>query len=577
MSSGSASADDPAQGALRHHTAGDPFQSWCDESAWYPDPVRENSLKLLLHLAPYSDLLLVTGDEGSGRSLFLSRFVASAGDTWRILALPGGPVLDDAMLLESLDQELSVRPDGGEAGRDERLRRLRRSLFVLRRGALLPVLVLDDAHLLPQSAFDLLLELTEPREDGEKPIAVVLAGEAAALGSRIQAAGSRLQDRVAHVFELQSFTEAGTDAYIRHRLALAGQESGGTFTPAVVRFIHTAARGLPGRINEFARVVLEEGQRKRRKADVAVPAPASSVAVGIGADAGILLRYGLAALVLALGAIVFVYRDEVLSLMRSTGDDIGSVATEGVRELSDSADVFLSADAQDSGEFSDLIESEDIFSEDTTRVRSRDATDTSAFPEVSTETRELTDQEDIFLKPPEPARESAGSEAGVAVPAPASAGARDSAPVERIGQAIAQAIVQPGEPGSTPVPGPDSAAAPDPDPDPALEREADSAPGPAPRREAWLLEQAPDAWTVQLFASREERVLSLMAEHGLDADAAVFRARAGDPPLYALIWGVFPSRAEAIRAMEGDLARITGLQPWVRSLADVQTAIRGQQ
>lgn len=562
MSSGSASADDPGQGALRHRTAGDPFQSWCDESAWYPDPARENSLKLLLHLAPYSDLLLVTGDEGSGRSLFLSKFVASAGDTWRILALPGGPALDELMLLESLDQELSVRPDGGEADRDERLRRLRRSLFVLRRGALLPVLVLDDAHLLPQSAFDLLLELTEPREDGEKPIAVVLAGEAAALGSRIEAAGTRLSERVAHAFELQPFTEAGTDAYIRHRLALAGMEPGTTFTPAVVRFIHTAARGLPGRINEFARVVLEEGQRKRRKAEVAAPA-SSSAAAGIGAEAGILLRYGLAALVLALGAIVFVYRDEVFSLLRSADNDAGFAAMESGREAIESDDIFPETDARNPGESRDVIESKDFFSVDTTESRSHDIADASESVKELAEIGELTDSEDIYFESPEPVRESLGSEPGAAIPAPASAAEPDTTPVERIAQAD--------ESGSTPDP------TPAPGPDPAVEREADLASGPAPRREAWLLEQAPDAWTVQLFASREERVLSLMAEHGLDAQAAVFRARAGDPPLYALVWGVFPSRAEATRAMEGDLARITGLQPWVRSLADVQTAIRGQQ
>lgn len=566
MSSGSASTDDfaqvPGQGALRHRTAGgDPFQSWCDESAWYPDPARENSLKLLLHLAPYSDLLLVTGDEGSGRSLFLSKFVASAGDTWRILALPGGPALDDAMLLESLDQELSVRPDGGEADRDERLRRLRRSLFVLRRGALLPVLVLDDAHLLPQSAFDLLLELTEPREDGEKPIAVVLAGESAALGARIEAAGARLLERVAHVFELQPLTEAGTDSYIRHRLALAGVEPSTTFTPAVVRFIHTAARGLPGRINEFARVVLEEGQRKRRKADVAAPTSASSAA-GIGADAGILLRYGLAALVLALAAIVFVYRDEVSSLMRSAGNDSELVATDGIREPIELNVVFSDSNSWGSDDVRDLIESEDIFSENVMEIRAGDTMDASVFIGEPTGVGELADSKDIYFEVAGSTPASDESEPRVGTPAPASAEARDNASAELIAQA-GEASLAP----SPDAPIPDSAADPETDPDPA----------PVPRREAWLLEQAPDAWTVQLFASREERVLSLMAEHGLDAEAAVFRARAGDPPLYALIWGVFPSRAEATRAMEGELARITGLQPWVRSLADVQAAIRGQE
>src|SRR5690554_3331284 len=108
MTSASASADD-GQAVFSHRMDGDPFQPWCDEASWYPDTARENSLKLLLHLAPYSDLLLVTGESGVGKSLFIKKFIAGAGDAWRMLFLPGGPALDDATLLHSLDQEFSVR------------------------------------------------------------------------------------------------------------------------------------------------------------------------------------------------------------------------------------------------------------------------------------------------------------------------------------------------------------------------------------------------------------------------------------------------------------------------------------
>jgi septal ring-binding cell division protein DamX len=97
-----------------------------------------------------------------------------------------------------------------------------------------------------------------------------------------------------------------------------------------------------------------------------------------------------------------------------------------------------------------------------------------------------------------------------------------------------------------------------------------------PRREGWLLAQAPDAWTVQLFASREERLLALIEEHQLEAEAAVFKVRGGDPPLYALVWGSFATRAEANQALEGDLARIPGIKPWVRSLGDIQAVIAAQ-
>lgn len=538
MTSASASADG-GRAALPYRLAGDPFQPWCDENAWYPDPARENSLKLLLHLAPYSDLLLVTGASGSGKSLFIKKFLAEAGDAWRILCLPGGLALDDIALLEALDQELSVRTEG-DADRAERLRRLRRSLFVLRRGALLPILVVDDAHLLPPPAFDFLVELTEPREDGEKPIAVLLAGEGEALAARIEGAGERLQARVAHVFQLQPLGEAGTDAYIRHRLGLAGMQASDAFTPAVIRFIHTASRGLPGRINEFARVVLEEKQRKSRKTGH------DAVDAGAGSDAGILLRYGLAALVVALAGLAFIYRDELPSL-------VGDRATE----ISIESDAAAAGAAEGAAESPSglLLDWEPVDNEDTFSG-ALDAPDPGAIAEdrgAPPDDGSMPGVEDpIALVDAELATtERQGEEAPVAaiaapaLPADSGTVASEPASVEEEPSGVA------GPPAVDELP-------------------------PVPRREDWLLTQAPDTWTVQLFASREERLLALIEEHGLGSGAAVFKAREGDPPLYALVWEIFPSRADASQAIEGDLARIPGIKPWVRSLGDIQAVIKAQ-
>src|SRR5690606_31988159 len=130
----------------------DPFRKHCDEHSYFSDAAREKRLNLLLHLAPYSDLLLVTGEPGSGKSAFAGRFLAGAADTWRVLVVQGGPDTTDVVSLDYLAQERSVRRDE-DADRGERLACLRRSLHALRRGALLPFLAIDDAHLLPPSAF----------------------------------------------------------------------------------------------------------------------------------------------------------------------------------------------------------------------------------------------------------------------------------------------------------------------------------------------------------------------------------------------------------------------------------------
>ena len=98
----------------------------------------------------------------------------------------------------------------------------------------------------------------------------------------------------------------------------------------------------------------------------------------------------------------------------------------------------------------------------------------------------------------------------------------------------------------------------------------------APRREPWLLAQAPEAYTLQLLASNEARILDFIAEHGLQDGAAVFQSRAGEQPLFVVVYGVYATREEATRAMgRGVLQGLLGVTPWIRPFRDIQAVIAG--
>ncbi len=544
MTSTPVTADSPQHGGARS----DPFPAYCDEYGYYADAAREKRLNLLLHLAPYSDLLLVTGEEGSGKTTFIRRFLAAAGDGWRILTLQGNVALGDAGLLAALDRELSVRVDE-DADRATRLAGLRRSLHMLRRGGLVPILLVDDAHLLPQSAFGLLAELAEPREDEgkERPLGIILAGEDEPLNTRLSAPGGEaLRARVSHTFDLPPFSEADTASYIRHRLAAAGQ-SGAAFTPAVYRFIHTASRGVPARINECARVVLDKQARQQAQPVVAV----ASTGVGVGA----LLRYGGAALVLALLAVALVYRAELAALLPGErGPDVMSRSIPGSMPHS-MQDTIVDRDGADDGEAGVLAApllpasgaepvADGILPAAIPYIMDAAAVDGEVVETVPERAAEPASE-------PAPEPESGPDSALAAADEPARKAAADSAP-----KTAAQADAP--------------AAAP---PLPAVTADEERAPS-ALRRESWLMAQSPQAYTVQLLASDEARILAFIAEHGLQGDAAVFQARAGERPLYALSYGVYPNRAAAEQALGGETLRgIRGITPWVRSLKDIQAAI----
>lgn len=524
----------------------DPFQAYCEESAYYPEAAREQALKLLVHLAPYSDVVLVTGAEGSGKSLFLQRFLAAAGETWRVLSLRGGPALDDIALVDALDHEFSVRPDT-EADRGEHLRRLRRNLHVLRRGALQPILVLDDAHLLPRSAYALFAELTEPREDGDKLLGIVLCGETETLREKLAMVEAQpLQPRIAHTFDLAPLSEADTAAYIHHRLTAAGcPEQVEIFTPAVIRFIRTASRGLPGRINGFARNLLQERGRR------AEPAPVTSAAAR---DAGRLLRYGAVALTLSLLAVAYFYRDQFGVTMsdEEAGPEIAVLAPDemspgvapSLDDPDDSApDPEASFDADSAGPMPELEAAPPP------AEAVPEAVPDSAPPEPEGDPAEPGDS------PPREDRPAPGGDSDMQANLPS------KQPIDSVPAAQVKTVSTP----VTEAPAPAS-------PPPAASLSAPSSP--EARREAWLLTQPAEAFTLQLLASNEARILGFIEEHGLQDQAAVFQTRAGEQALYAVTWGVFSSRSEAARAAESEPMRaIRGVKPWIRPLRDIQGAI----
>lgn len=531
----------------------DPFGSACDARAFYVDAARDKTLNLLLHLAPYSDLLLLTGERGSGKSAMCARFVERAADTWRVFLIKGGPAMDETALLDAMDSELAVRSTTDiEPG--ERMARLRRSLTVLRRGSLLPILVIDDAHLLPASAFGFLAALTAPagEGEGERSVGVLLAGEAGGLEACLDSpAAQALHARIAHTAALAPLSEEDTAGYIRHRLAAAGVDAGALYTPAVMRFIYTASAGNLERINELSRVVLTHRERA---------AEAENTPDGTGRR--VLLRYGALTIVVAAVFLGVLYRDELTGEARppEPAAPVAPALTPDRPAGTGGARVMTAIDPP--------VSIENVTGE---------AAGEAPVPVVPESTN------GVAPAPPEAATPPAAS-TGVA-----GAAALPEEPA-RIVQAIAAGDAPPGqaEPAmetgapsgaDRPDAGAPGEASPEPQESAALQTPLQTdTPAPeatdAPRREAWLLAQDPGHYTVQLFASEEARILRFIEEHGLGERAAMFLSRAGERPLHAVVWGIFPSRAEALEAVRSaPVAAIQGIEPWARSLGDVHRAI----
>ena len=94
------------------------------------------------------------------------------------------------------------------------------------------------------------------------------------------------------------------------------------------------------------------------------------------------------------------------------------------------------------------------------------------------------------------------------------------------------------------------------------------------RREAWLLKQEPDAYTLQLIGLGDERAVNGFIErHRLSSDVAYFRSNRDGAPWYSVLYGLYPNRDAATTA-QATLPAKVGRGVWLRTLGSVQQAIR---
>jgi septal ring-binding cell division protein DamX len=101
-----------------------------------------------------------------------------------------------------------------------------------------------------------------------------------------------------------------------------------------------------------------------------------------------------------------------------------------------------------------------------------------------------------------------------------------------------------------------------------------AAPG-EPRHEAWLLEQPPETYTLQLFTGQQANVLAYLKRHALTDKVAVFQP-ADNSERLTVVYGTYPNASQALQAGKELAAQLPDVKPWARSLREIQAVITPQ-
>lgn len=211
-------------------------------------------------------LLLLTGETGSGKTTLVRGVVESLGDH-TFSSFIHQPYMNGREMLRL------VLRDFGLVSRDELRRGLLadadapqlldalegflRSLVPLESRA---IVVMDEAQSLPPALLDELRMLTAFERDGRRLIQVVLCGQPMLLNTLKTEAMYALNERITRRVALTPLSAEEVDAYIRHRLTIAGGADAVTFRKDATKLIAELSRGLPRRVNVLCDRTLQEGR-----------------------------------------------------------------------------------------------------------------------------------------------------------------------------------------------------------------------------------------------------------------------------------------------------------------------------
>jgi general secretion pathway protein A len=190
--------------------------------------------------------IVITGEVGTGKTT-LARCFLSRLDARTATAFVLYPALSGEELLRSILQDLHI-PVTGTSLKDH-VDALHRFLLEARSQERDVVLLVDEAQDLSTEVLEQVRLISNLETDTEKLIQIVLMGQSELhemLGRREL---RQLAQRVTARFHLTPLDRAETEAYVKHRLGVAGGEGKVMFTGDALTAVHQAAGGVPRLIN----------------------------------------------------------------------------------------------------------------------------------------------------------------------------------------------------------------------------------------------------------------------------------------------------------------------------------------
>jgi len=231
----------------------DPFGQNIENDLFYAEPSRKQRLGTLAHLTQFgNELMIVTGPKGSGKTTLLQQFIAASPKPWRFARIEAQNGLDERKILQQLYRQMGMEFKG--ATHNDLLEQIKIQFDLAQRKGQYTIMLIDDAHHLPVTAIQKVMEMASLISTVNKPLLrIVLFGTEALMAKLKDPSLNQYSSLPQRAMEIPPFSEEQTTQYVLDRLSAAGFSNNDLFTPSALHKLHTESYGWPARINELAR------------------------------------------------------------------------------------------------------------------------------------------------------------------------------------------------------------------------------------------------------------------------------------------------------------------------------------
>lgn len=212
---------------------------------------------LLVALQNGEGFIKVTGEVGTGKTLLCRKLLNSLDDPFTTAYIPN-PFLTPTALILAVAEELGMDMPRNQ-GAHRALKLITERLIELHAQGRHLVLCIDEAQAMPDQTLETLRLITNLETEKRKLLHVVLFGQPELDEHLNKPSVRQLKQRITFSYQLQPIDRQGMDAYIAHRLLVAGNNGEVSFEPKALSLLYQGSGGFPRLINILAHKALLAG------------------------------------------------------------------------------------------------------------------------------------------------------------------------------------------------------------------------------------------------------------------------------------------------------------------------------